>query len=90
MEKAVNSSDMQRGIDYDTGFSDCQKLHKLIVSLCLSQKLLRALQEICLMLESQDVGSDLMVGNIRRVRGFIRTAINLERSAEGTSHLVSS
>lgn len=90
MEKAVNSSETKKHYDYDAGFSDCQKLQKLTVSLSLAQQILSAHEDVCVMLESMEIEPDLMLGNIRRIRGFIRTAASLEKSAEGISQLVSS
>jgi len=39
-------------------------------------------------LESTVIELDHMLGNIRRIRGFIRAAASLEESAEQTSQLV--
>jgi hypothetical protein len=89
MEKAVHSSSAIKHHDYTTGFSDCQKLQKLTVSLSLAQHILCAQQDICLMLAGTGTRPDLMRKTAHQAEGFTRTAARLEKSAEGTSQLVS-
>ncbi|KAM7219339.1 hypothetical protein V8F06_005238 [Rhypophila decipiens] len=98
-EKAIHSNgDVKKPYDYDTGFSDCQKLQKLVTSLALAQHILAATQNVRVMLSKlhvpvhADAGpkSDGNTNTIRsQINGFTRTAATLEKSAEGTSRLMS-
>ncbi|KAK4218911.1 hypothetical protein QBC37DRAFT_478257 [Rhypophila decipiens] len=99
-EKAIHSNgDVKKPYDYDTGFSDCQKLQKLVTSLALAQHILGATQNVRIMLSKlhvpvhADAGrpkSDSNTNTIRaQINGFTRTAASLEKSAEGTSRLMS-
>ncbi|TRX89732.1 hypothetical protein FHL15_009322 [Xylaria flabelliformis] len=51
-EKAVFSQATPKAVDYDTGFSDCQKLHQLAWNLSLGEEILASYSHIVEMLQS--------------------------------------
>lgn len=88
-EKALFSSSTYKPVDYDTGFADCQRLHKLAADLSLAQEILKSQEQIASVLHSYSTEQKKQISNcIRHIQGFSRTATALAKHAEGTSLLV--
>lgn len=89
-EKAEFSAAMAKGVDYTTGFPDCQRLHQIINTLCLAQHILISHEKIVCLLNANKVGTqEENRRHVRIIRGFTRTAMALQKHAEDTTALVS-
>lgn len=95
---------MQKSVDFQVDFIDCQRLEKLLENLSLSQEILKTIEQIICMLRSSsdynmpldDCGSEhdpgdlhQMSSHINKIQGYMRTASVLQHRAGRTSVLVS-
>ncbi|RWA04536.1 hypothetical protein EKO27_g10569 [Xylaria grammica] len=82
-EKAVFSKVTPKVVDYGTGFSDCQKLHKLAWALALGEEILASYTHIVRMLQSDlMIKDDGMLDAIRQIHILARTAAALRNNSE--------
>ncbi|KAI1750461.1 hypothetical protein F4782DRAFT_532365 [Xylaria castorea] len=87
-EKAVFSRANPKAVDYDTGFSDCQKLHQLAWTLSLGEEILASYDHIMGMLRSDLIQKkDEMLDTVRQIYRLARNASALRRNSEHTSRL---
>ncbi|KAI0855303.1 hypothetical protein F4860DRAFT_521652 [Xylaria cubensis] len=88
-EKAVFSQATPKAVDYDTGFSDCQKLHQLAWNLSLGEEILTSYSHIVQMLQSNLMTTkDEMLDTIRHIHSLVRNAAALRKNSERTSKLL--
>jgi hypothetical protein len=100
----MHSSLVQKPVDYQVDFSDCQRLEKLLENLSLSQEILRTIEQtVCMFQNSNNYGTHLddcepeqelgdlhqMSRHVIRIQGYMRTASALQQRVERTLILVS-